>query len=129
MEAIAIVTVLALIQAFLYAFMVGQARVKHEINAPTTIGNPNFERAFRVHQNTVEQMIIFVPALWMFGYYVHSLIGAGLGLLFIVSRLMYRNAYLSEPSSRGTGFGLGALTMAILLLGGLIGAGLSWYQG
>lgn len=129
MEAIAIVTVLALIQAFIYAFQVGQARVKHQIFAPAISGNPDFERAFRIHQNTVEQIIIFVPALWLFGYYVHGLIGAGIGVVFIISRLIYRNAYVKDPSSRGTGFGLGALTLAILLLGGLIGAVLSWYQG
>jgi len=128
-EAIAIVTILALVQVFVYAFQVGQARVKYEVSAPNIIGNPDFERAFRVHQNTVEQLIVFVPALWMFGYYVNALIGAGVGLVFIIARLIYRNAYLGDPNARGRGFGLGAAAMAVLLVGGLIGAALSWYRG
>lgn len=129
MEAIAIVTVLALMQVFMFALQVGKARASHEISAPAITGNAEFERVFRVHQNTVEQIVLFVPALWLFGYYVHPLIGAAVGLGFIVSRQIYRNAYVRDPVARGTGFGLGALMMAILLFGGLGGAALSWYRG
>jgi len=126
MAPVAIVTVLALLQLFVFAFQVGKQRVKHEIKAPAISGEAEFERAFRVHQNTLEQLVIFVPALWLFGYYVHSLIGAGIGLVFIIARFVYRGSYLSDPSTRSTGFGIGALAMMVLLLGGLIGAVLSW---
>ena len=73
-----------------------------------------FERAFRIHQNTVEQMVIFLPSLWRFGYYVHPLTGAGLGLVFVISRLIYRKTYLNDPTSRKAGFGIGALAMIVL---------------
>ncbi len=126
MELIAIVTALALLQTFLFAFQVGQARVKHGIDAPATSGNDEFERAYRVHQNTIEQMIIFVPSLWMFGFYVDARIGAGVGLVFIIARLIYRSAYRGNPKSRGAGFGIGAISMMVLLLGGLIGALMSY---
>lgn len=126
MEPIAVVTVLAVFQAFGFAYLVGRQRVKHGITAPSITGEAEFERAFRVHQNTVEQLVIFIPALWLFGYYVHGLIGAGLGLLFVIARFIYRNSYLNEPTSRTAGFGIGALVMMILMLGGLIGAILSW---
>lgn len=126
MEPIAIVTVLSVFQAFYFAFLVGKQRVKHGVNAPAITGEAEFERAFRVHQNTVEQLVIFLPALWLFGYYVHALIGAGLGLVFIIARFVYRGSYLNDPKSRGMGFGIGALAMMVLLLGGLIGAILSW---
>jgi len=125
-EPIAIITVLAVFQAFSFAYLVGKQRVKHGVKAPATTGEPEFERAFRIHQNTVEQMVVFLPALWLFGYYVHALIGAGLGLVFIAARFIYRGSYLNEPTSRTAGFGIGALTMMILLIGGLIGAVLSW---
>ena len=125
MELIAIVTALALLQTFVFAFQVGQARVKHSVNAPATSGNDEFDRAFRIHQNTIEQMIIFVPSLWMFGYYVDAKIGAGVGLVFVIARLVYRSAYRGNPKSRGTGFSIGALSMMILLVGGLIGAVMS----
>ena len=128
MEPIAVVTVLAVFQAFSFAYLVGKQRVKHGVKAPAITGEAEFERAFRVHQNTVEQMIIFIPALWLFGYYVHGLIGAGLGLLFVISRFIYRNSYLNEPTSRTAGFGIGALVMMTLMIGGLIGAILSWTE-
>ena len=128
MEPIAVVTVLAVFQSFSFAFLVGKQRVKHGVKAPAITGEAEFERAFRIHQNTVEQVVIFIPALWLFGYYVHALIGAALGLVFVISRLIYRKSYLSEPTTRATGFGIGALMMMILMIGGLIGAVLSWIQ-
>jgi len=127
-EPIAVVTVLAVFQLFSFAFLVGKQRVKHGVKAPAITGEAEFERAFRIHQNTVEQMVIFIPALWLFGYYVHALIGAALGLVFVISRFIYRKSYLSEPTTRATGFGIGALMMMILTIGGLIGAILSWIQ-
>ena len=67
-------------------------------------------------------VVLVVPALWIFGTYVHELVGAGIGLLFIIARFIYRGAYLNDPSSRSTGFSLGALALVVLMLGGLIGA-------
>jgi glutathione S-transferase len=122
MELIAIVTGLAVLQAFYFSFMVGQARVKYGINAPAISGAAEFERAFRVHANTIEQLVIFLPGLWMFGYYIHTQIGAGIGLLFIIARFIYQNAYLGDPNSRTAGFGIGALSMVVLVVGGIIGA-------
>ena len=126
MEPIAIVTVLALLQLFIFAFQVGKQRAKHGIKAPAISGDAEFERMFRVHQNTLEQLVVFIPALWLFGYYVHALIGAGIGLVFIIARFVYRGSYLTDPSTRTAGFGIGALAMLVLLLGGLIGAVVSW---
>jgi glutathione S-transferase len=122
MELIAIVSGLAVLQGFYFAFQVGQARVKHEVNAPAMSGHAEFDRAFRIHANTIEQLVIFLPGLWMFGYYVNEQIGAGIGLLFIVGRFVYRNAYLGDPKSRSAGFGIGALSMMVLVVGGMIGA-------
>ena len=124
MELVAIVTGLAVLQSFFFAFMVGQARVKNEIDAPAMSGAPDFDRAFRVHANTVEQLVVFLPGLWMFGYYVNAQIGAGIGVLFIIARFIYRSGYLGDPKNRATGFGLGALLMAVLVVGGMIGAGM-----
>ncbi len=122
MEVIAIVTVLALIQYFIFSFDVGKARVKYGVSAPSTSGNPDFERAFRVQQNTLEQLIQFLPALWIFGYYVDALWGAGIGVVFIIGRFVYRAGYTQDPSKRGKGFTIGMAASSILLVGGLIGA-------
>ncbi|MBT8079228.1 MAG: MAPEG family protein [Gammaproteobacteria bacterium] len=129
MEAVAIVTGLILIQTFHFAFQVGQARVKSGVSAPAMSGDDEFMRAFRVHQNTVEQLVLFIPALWMFAHYVHELTAAGIGLLFIVTRVIYRNTYMRDPASRAKGFGVGAVLMATLILGSIVGAGLELYRG
>lgn len=119
---VAIVTVLALLQAFIFAFQVGTQRVKQGIKAPATTGHPDFERAFRVHQNTVEQLVIFVPALWMAAWFWNPKIAAGVGLVFIVGRQIYRSAYLKDPAGRSAGFGIGAAAMLTLLIGALVSA-------
>jgi glutathione S-transferase len=128
-EAIAIVTALALIQLSAFGFLVGKARGKYGVSAPAITGNAHFEREFRVHQNTLEQLVAVIPAMWMFGMYVHALTAAALGLVFVVSRFIYRNAYLKDPKSRSPGFGIGAVCTMTLLLGSVVGAALAWYQG
>jgi len=126
-ELIAIVSGLALIQAFIFAFQVGKARGTYGVSAPAISGDENFERMFRVHQNTLELLILFIPAIWMFGYYVSAEIGAGIGVVFIIARQVYKSAYLGNPKGRAAGFGLSALSMMILLIGGMIGAGMAYF--
>jgi len=121
-EALSIVTLLAVMQTFLFAFQVGQARVRHGVRAPAIIGQPEFERSFRVHQNTIEQLVLFIPALWIFGHYVNDNLGAAIGLVYVIGRFVYRSAYLKEPTSRSTGFLIGAVALVALMIGGLIGA-------
>lgn len=120
MELIAIVTVLALMQFVLFSVQVGSMRGKHKVSAPATAGAPQFERMFRIQQNTMEQLVAFLPALWMFGYWVKPLWGAGFGLVFIIGRFIYRSAYLKEPTSRGLGFTLTFIPTAVMLVWMLI---------
>jgi uncharacterized membrane protein YecN with MAPEG domain len=122
MPYLAIVTALALLEYMGISILVGRARGKYGIKAPATSGHPLFERTFRVHQNTLEQLIVFIPSLWLFGTYVSAGWGAGIGLLFIVGRIVYVRGYIADPEKRGPGFGLGFLANVVLLVGGLIGA-------
>jgi glutathione S-transferase len=126
MEPIAVVSVIVLLEYFGFSALAAAARAKAGIAAPATVGDPNFERHFRVQQNTLEQLIIFLPALWLFGYYVHPLWGAALGLVFVVGRFMYYRGYVADPVRRGRGFVVGEVAQGILLLGGLAGAIVSW---
>lgn len=126
MEALSIVTVLALIQLVFFALQVGAARQRCGISAPSVAGDDDFERHYRVHQNTLEQLVIFLPALWMFGYFIDPIWGAGIGSIFVLSRFMYRLAYIKDPKSRSVTFTVGFLSMAVLLLGSIVGAVMSW---
>lgn len=126
MEALSIITVLALMQAVFFAFQVGSARQRHGVSAPAVSGHEDFDRHYRVQQNTLEQLIVFLPALWMFGYFVDPLWGAAIGVLFVLSRFMYRLAYIKDPQSRSAAFTVGFVAMSVLLLGSVAGAVMSW---
>ena len=122
MEAVAIVTCLLLIEYFYFSGQVGRARAQHGVSAPATDGPDEFMRRYRVHQNTMEQLVVVLPAMWIFANYVHALAAAGLGMVFFVGRLMYSSAYVEDPPKRGPGFLVGFAAMAILVLGALGGA-------
>ncbi len=122
MEWIAVVTGLALVEYVVITMRVGFTRDKYGVKAPAVSGNEIWERHFRVQQNTVEQLVVFLPALWIFGSYASAPIGAGIGLVFVIGRALYAITYSEGPSKRGTGFLIGYLANAALLIGGLGGA-------
>ncbi|MDJ0813587.1 MAG: MAPEG family protein [Woeseiaceae bacterium] len=114
MDWVVIVTVLALLQYFWFGVEVGAMRGKNGVKAPATSGAPEFERRYRVHYNTLEQLVLFLPLLWLFAHYVNPLWAAGLGAVFIVGRFIYRAAYVKEPASRGVGFTITFLPSAVM---------------
>jgi len=122
MEYVAIVLVLVLLEYSFFAIMVGKARGTYEVSAPAVSGHEVFERYYRVQQNTLEQLIVFVPGIFLFAVYVHALTAAGLGLVFFIGRIIYYKAYVADPKSRGVGFTLSFMPAHILLVGGLVGA-------
>ena len=121
MYLVALMIVVALVEYFILGLLVGQARVKHNVPPPATSGDPIFERYFRVHQNTMEQLVVFVPAMLIFATYVHPLVAAILGLLFVVARPIYAMGYIKDPAKRASGAAITFTVNAILLLGGLVG--------
>ncbi len=122
MPLVHIVIALALIEFFVFLLAVGRARDTYKVPAPATSGNETFERYFRVQMNTIEQLVIFLPSILLFARYVHPLIAAALGLLFIIGRWVYFKGYVKEPAKRSTGFLLSGIPNLVLLAGGLIGA-------
>jgi uncharacterized MAPEG superfamily protein len=115
-----------LLEYFVFGLLVGRARGQYGVEAPATTGHPVFERYHRVHQNTLEQLAIFVPALWMFGIYVSAAIASLLGLVFIAGRFVYLRGYVADPKKRSTGTLITLIAQAILLVGGGVGALLAW---
>ncbi len=98
----------------------GQQRGKHKILAPAMTGHPDFERAVRIQQNTIEQLVMFVPAVWIFGLVINPLWAAGLGLVWSVGRVLYALAYAKDPAKRGAGFLIAFAALGILLLGDVV---------
>ena len=125
MEYVVAVVMLALLQYTWFAIEVGHARGRFEVPAPATSGNENFERFFRAHQNTTEQLVVFLPAIFACAYLVNETLAAAMGLLFVVGRLMYFRGYTDPEKSRSLGFGLGLIANAVLILATLYQAGIT----
>jgi uncharacterized MAPEG superfamily protein len=117
MEYVAIVTILVLIQYLWFGTEVGIMRGRYGVKAPAITGAPEFERMFRVQQNTMEQLVVVVPSLWLYATYVSATWAAGLGLVFIAARFVYRYAYVKDPGGRSLGFTAGFLVTVVLLAG------------
>lgn len=115
-----LITVLTIILLFCLTLNVGKARAKYKVNAPATTGHPNFELAYRVQINTVENAVAFIPALWLFSYYVSTTWGSVLGGVWLIGRVWYAIAYNEDAKKRGGGFGLSFLAFVILTFGALI---------
>ena len=120
MEATVIVTFLALAQYTLFGIQVGSLRGKLNVPAPQEAGPEEFERMNRVHLNTLEQLVVFIPALWMHAYYANPIYGAILGAIFIIGRFVYRAEYLKDPDSRSLGFGMTFIPSVVLLIWTLV---------
>ncbi|HTK99689.1 MAG TPA: MAPEG family protein [Pseudomonadales bacterium] len=119
---VTIVAMLALLEYFFFSIKVGQARGKYGVKAPATTGNEHFERYHRVHQNTMEQLVMFLPSLFTFASLVSEMWAAILGVVFIIGRAVYFNLYIGNPDKRGPGVLISLLATAVLIIGSLVGA-------
>jgi glutathione S-transferase len=114
-----IVIMVALLQCQFFGLRTGINRPKYGVLPPKTTGNETWERMFRIHQNTVEQMVIFVPALLGFAYYVSHLWAVVLGVLFIIFRQVFSITYMKDPTKRL--FPPSFLVNVVLAIGAIIG--------
>ena len=126
---VAIVTLLAVLTYFWISFQTALARRKTGIQAPAMTGDPALERAVRAHYNTMEWLPIFLPSLWLFAIYWNELVAAGLGVVWIIGRVLYATGYMADPAKRSQGFLIQFAACVILLLGALGGAIWALFQG
>ena len=115
----AIVTLVALIVYYGLGIAVGAARAKYQVPVPQITGNADFERVYRAHQNTLEQIVIFLPSLWLFSIFVNPNVGSILGAVWIVGRIAYAWGYYIEASKRAAGFAIASLSTIALIFGTL----------
>ena len=116
-----LVIVLALLEFLLFGSAVGRARTLYKVSAPAMSGHEVFDRYFRAHMNTLEQLVVFLPSIWLFAHYVNAWAAVTLGMLFIVGRGLYFRGYVQAAESRHAGFVLSAIPNVTLLIGALIG--------
>jgi uncharacterized MAPEG superfamily protein len=117
----ALVTVLALMLYLFMSVRVGRARHKSGLQAPAVVGDPIFERHYRVQMNTLESLPVFLAALWLFTIYWGDVVAAPLGVVWIVGRIIYMLSYVADPKRRGLGFAIQGAALVLLTLGALAG--------
>lgn len=120
MDFVSFVALLALIEYLAISTMTGRARGQYGVQAPAVTGHPMFERWYRVQMNTLEQLIVFLPALFLFARYVSPRWAGLLGLVFVVGRAIYARTYVANPESRSVGFALTFIPNVLLVLGALL---------
>src|SRR5579863_10759684 len=108
----ALVSLLALLVYFYMGLRVGQGRSKYNIAAPATSGHPDFDRTFRVHANALEWLPLFLVSLWLFSFLLGDVWAAGVGVIWIIGRVLYLTGYSKAAAARSRGFGIQALAVA-----------------
>jgi len=121
MDHATLIVLLALLQYVWFTGRVGLARGKYNVNAPACDGDEAWNRLFRVQQNTMEQLIVFVPATYAFAIYLSELWVLAPGLAFIIGRFLYSAEYVKDPASRTPGMAITLLSNVVLVLGALFG--------
>lgn len=115
MEYVALVSLLLLVQYFFFVMQAGMARGKDTVVAPATTGDEMYERKSRVQMNTLEQLIITLPAMWICAHYFSANVAAIVGFVFLIGRFIYSFMYINEPKSRAPGFIIGFFANIILI--------------
>ena len=123
-----LITVLSLFLYLVLTINVGRARSKYQVPVPAMTGNDNFERVLRVQQNTLEQLIFFLPLLWLFTFYASPFWAGIIGASWLIGRIVYAWGYYQAAEKRGLGFAISSLSSLALLFGSLIGIVWDWWN-
>ena len=115
-----IVALLAVAQLAYFGVLVGGARARTKLAAPAIVGNPEFERHYRVQMNTLELFPVLLVGLFMAAKYWSPLWAAGLGVVYLIGRFVYLVGYVKDPAKRGTGFALSFGPISVLVIGALV---------
>lgn len=121
MNYVDLVAVLAVLQLVFFGILVGRARVRYHVKAPAVTGHELFERMYRVQMNTVELLVVFLPALFIAAKYWAPSYVAIAGAVYLVGRMLYWRGYTEAPARRELGFTLSIVPIVALLLAALAG--------
>ena len=121
------VTLLAILISIVMAIRVARARVRVKIEAPVMSGHPDLECALRVQGNTLEQMSIFMPALWLAALYLQGWLPPAIGAIWCLGRIIYIFGYKADaPGKRAPGFVMSMLSVIALVILAAIGLVQAW---
>lgn len=112
-----LVTLATSLLLFACTAYVGRCRIKFGIQAPAISGHRQFEIAHRIHMNTLENTVAFLPVLWVFALNLSSHWATVFGAGWLAARVWYALGYARDPKKRAAGFGVSMLCFGALGLG------------
>jgi glutathione S-transferase len=121
---VSLVSICSLILFLVFTLNVSRVRGKFGVKLPDVCTAPEFERVVRVQQNTLEQLVMFLPAMWIFATFTNPNAAAIIGAIWVVGRIVYAWGYYQSADKRGIGFAINSLALLILLVGSLVGIGM-----
>lgn len=116
-----LITLLTILLMLSLTFNVGRARGKYQVKAPAVSGHELFERAYRVQLNTIENVLMFLPALWLYAVFLGDKGAGDSGVIWLIARVWYAVSYQLNPAKRGLGFLISLLVIAGLWAGAAYG--------
>ena len=116
-----LITIAALVYTFILGGRVGIRRLKLGVDAPAISGQPEFDVAFRIHMNTIEQLVLFIPMLWIAVTVIGDIWAAAIGAVWIVGRMIYAAGYTADVNKRRPGMIITLLSTAVLTVMSLWG--------
>lgn len=115
-----ITSLIAIILTTWMSFKVGSMRGKHSVKAPDCHGPDEFNNIFRAHQNMIERLVIFLPALWIFANVVNDMYAGIIGSIWLIGRVLYFYSYAKDPSKRTAGFMIDFFSVAVMIIWALV---------
>jgi hypothetical protein len=116
----ALMTLLAVLWYVVTGIQVGRARGKYKVAAPAMTGDPAFERALRVQMNELEQLVAFLPAMWIYAWFGNPRFAAIACGVYIAGRIIYAVGYWSDARRRSLGFTIATLASSITWVAALV---------
>jgi len=61
-----LITLLALLQTFVLDIYISFKKFKHGVLDPEAVDNQDFKKVYKMYNNTVGDLILFLPLIWIF---------------------------------------------------------------
>jgi glutathione S-transferase len=118
---VGIVSSLAVLLTYLTMLKAGLGRIKYKVEAPSHDGPEDYVRMVRVHRNTIEHVVLFLPSMWLFAFAVDPLWAAGIGIIWPIARVFYALGYYKDAPKRMTPLLVSMPVLYVFMAGSLIG--------
>ena len=97
------------------SLQVGRARHVFQVALPEVSGPDGFNRVFRVHMNTLENVPLFLPLLWLFAAAWGDTWAGVFGGAWVAGRFLYAWGYYRAVALRLCGFGISSSVTLLML--------------